>query len=311
MNPEHKIYIAGHRGLVGNALVKALHHQGYQNLITRTHEELELTNQEAVNQFFSREKPHYVFLAAARVGGILDNIKSPAEFIRDNLLIQTHIIDAAFRFKCSGLVFFASSSIYPLKATQPFKEDSLLTDRCEPTNEAYAIAKIAGIQMLKSYQQQYGFRGLCLIPPSLYGPHDKFGGETSHLMPALISKFADALHNRISEVSVWGTGQPLREFLHVDDLAQAAIYLMKQENLTGIINVGSGKEISIRELVALIQEVIGYQGSIHYDTSKPDGNPRKLMDISYVKQLGWSPGIALRQGILQTYLWYKANHLNQ
>lgn len=307
MEKNDKIYIAGHNGLVGSSILRALQKQGYKNLVTRTHKELDLLRQEDVELFFKSEKPDYVFLAAAKVGGIHANNTYPADFIRDNLLVQSNVIDAAYKNNVKKLLFLGSSCIYPKFAPQPMKEEYLLTGELEPTNEWYAIAKIAGIKMCQAYRRQYGFSAISLMPTNLYGPGDNFDLETSHVLPALIRKFYEAKVNKIPEVVVWGTGSPKREFLHVDDLADAALFLMKNYNDEEIINVGTGKDLSIKELAELVSEVAGYQGDIVFDTSKPDGTPQKLLDISKINNIGWSPKIFLREGIKKTYDWFIKN----
>ncbi len=304
MDKGARIYVAGHRGLVGSAILRRLQAEGYRNIITRTRQELDLTRQEAVERFFREERPEYVFLAAAKVGGILANATYPADFIRDNLLIQTHVIDAAYRFGVKKLLFLGSSCIYPKFAPQPMKEEYLLTGPLEPTNEAYAVAKIAGIKMCQAYRRQYGFRAISLMPTNLYGPGDNFDLETSHVIPALIRKFHEAKVQGKEEVVVWGTGNPRREFLHVDDLADAAVFLMHHYDDEAIINVGVGKDISIRELAQLIASIVGFEGRIVFDTSKPDGTPRKLLDVSRLFALGWRPRISLEEGLRQTYAWF-------
>jgi len=304
MTEESKIFVAGHRGLVGSAILRRLKAKGFVNLVTRTRNELDLRNQAAVNRFFEEERPQYVFLAAAKVGGILANSTYPADFIRDNLQIQTNVIDAAYRSGSKKLLFLGSSCIYPKHAPQPMKEEYLLTGPLEPTNEWYAIAKIAGIKMAQAYRRQYGFNAISLMPTNLYGPGDNFDLETSHVIPALIRKFHEAKERGESHVEVWGTGTPRREFLHVDDLADAAVFLMQNYDEEAFINVGVGQDISIRELAELIREVVGFMGEVHFDTSKPDGTPRKLLDVSKLKALGWRARIPLREGLRQTYRWY-------
>ncbi|RTH96483.1 GDP-fucose synthetase [Thermus scotoductus] len=307
MDKGAKIYVAGHRGLVGSAILRRLQAEGYQNLVLRTRKELDLTDQRAVYRFFDEERPEYVFLAAAKVGGILANATYPADFIRENLLIQTNVIDAAYRYGVKKLLFLGSSCIYPKYAPQPMKEEYLLTGPLEPTNEAYAVAKIAGIKMVQAYRRQYGFRGISLMPTNLYGPGDNFDLETSHVIPALIRKFHEAKVVGKGSVMVWGTGTPRREFLHVDDLADAALFLMRYYEGEDIINVGVGEDISIRELAELVAKVVGFQGEIVYDTSKPDGTPRKLLDVSRLFSMGWRPRIPLKEGIEQTYAWFRAH----
>ena len=304
MDERSKIYIAGHRGLVGSAIVRRLRAEGYTNLVTRTREELDLCDQAAVYRFFEEERPEYVFLAAAKVGGILANSQYPADFIRDNVLIQTNVIDAAYRYGVKKLLFLGSSCIYPKHAPQPMKEEYLLTGPLEPTNEPYAVAKIAGIKMVQAYRRQYGFNAISLMPTNLYGPGDNFDLETSHVIPALIRRFHEAKVKGQPQVVVWGTGSPRREFLHVDDLADAAVFLMKHYDEEAIINVGVGEDLTIRELAEIIREVVGYTGEIVFDPSKPDGTPRKLLDVSRLHALGWKAKIPLREGLEQTYRWY-------
>lgn len=307
MDKESKIYLAGHRGLVGSALKRKLESKGYTNLIFRTHKELDLTNQQAVNEFFEQEKPEYVFLAAAKVGGILANSTYPAEFIYENLMIESNIIHAAYKYGVKKLLFLGSSCIYPKLAPQPLKEEYLLTGPLEETNEAYAIAKIAGIRLCKHYNQQYGTNFISVMPTNLYGPNDNFDLETSHVMPALIRKFHEAKVNNEPEVVVWGTGKPLREFMHVDDMADACVYLMENYDYSEIgefVNIGVGEDVTISELVELIKEIVGFEGKIRYDISKPDGTPRKLMDVSKLNGLGWEAKISLEDGIRETYEWY-------
>ena len=304
MEKNSRIYVAGHRGLAGSAIVRRLQSEGFACLLLRTHAELDLSNQAQTEAFFASERPEYVFLAAARVGGILANDSRPGEFIRENLLIQTNVIDAAWRNGATKLAFLGSSCIYPKFAPQPISEESLLTGLLEPTNEAYAIAKIAGIKMAAAYRAQYGFDAISLMPTNLYGPGDNFDLASSHVLPALIRKFHEAKVAKAPTVTLWGSGTPLREFLHVDDLASAAIFLMRNYNSGNLINVGSGEEISIRDLAGLIQEIVEYSGEIICDSSKPDGTPRKLMDSSRLRALGWKPELALRDGISQTYTWY-------
>lgn len=304
MNKNEKIYVAGHKGLVGASILRALQREGFENLITRSHKELDLLRQEDVEKFFKSEEPDYVLLAAAKVGGINANNSYPADFIRDNLLIQTNVIDAAYRSNVKKFLFLGSSCIYPKLAPQPMKESYLLTNELEPTNQWYAIAKIAGIKMCQAYRRQYGFNTISLMPTNLYGPGDNFDLETSHALPALIRKFHEAKMNANSEVVVWGTGEPKREFLYVDDLADAALFLMENYDGEEIINVGTGKDISIAELSLLVREITGYQGKIVYDRTKPDGTPQKLLDISKIKKVGWTPKVSLRQGLEKTYDWF-------
>ena len=303
---DASVFVAGHRGLVGSAIVRRLQADGAQRLILRPRQELDLTDQAAVEAFFASDKPEYVFLAAAKVGGILANDSYPAEFLRDNLAIQTNVIHSAWRNGVRKLCFLGSSCIYPKLATQPLKEESLLTGPLEPTNEWYAIAKIAGIKMCQAYRRQYGFDAISLMPTNLYGPGDNFDLKTSHVLPALIRKFHEAKEQGASEVVIWGTGTPRREFLHVHDLAAAAVFLMENYSDEQFINVGSGEDLTIRELAEMVAQVVGYTGSIVTDTSKPDGTPRKLMDVSRLNKLGWSPRIPLREGIERTYAEFQA-----
>lgn len=304
MDPAAKIYVAGHRGLAGGAIVRALQAQGYRNLLLRTHAELDLISQAAVNAFFAKEKPDYVFLAAAKVGGIHANNIYPAEFIRDNLAIQTNVIHSAWESGAKKLAFLGSSCIYPKQAPQPMPEACLMTGPLETTNEWYAIAKIAGIKMCQAYRRQYGFDAISLMPTNLYGPGDNFHLENSHVMPALIRKFHEAKLRGDREVVMWGTGTPRREFLHVDDLGAAAVFLMQHYSGEDFVNVGVGDDVTIRELAEIIQHVVGYEGQIVHDLSKPDGTPRKLMDVSRLKQLGWTASIPLAKGVQDTYRWF-------
>lgn len=309
MDKKSKIYLAGHRGLVGSALKRKLESKGYSNLIFRTHRELDLTNQQAVNEFFEQEKPEYVFLAAAKVGGILANNTYPAEFIYENLMIEANIIHASYRYGVKKLLFLGSSCIYPKLAPQPLKEEYLLTGPLEETNEAYAIAKIAGIRLCKHYNQQYRTNFISVMPTNLYGPNDNFDLETSHVMPALVRKFHEAKVKNEPEVVIWGTGKPLREFLHVDDMADACVYLMENFDMDDIgefVNIGVGKDITIGELAELIKEIVVFEGEIRKDLSKPDGTPQKLLDITKLSSLGWKAKISLKDGIEQTYEWYQS-----
>jgi len=302
--PDSRIYIAGHRGMVGSAIVRRLEKEGFGHLILRTSNELDLRNQAAVDAFFAEEKPEHVFLAAARVGGIHANSTYPADFIRDNIQIQTNVIDAACQNKVGKLLFLGSSCIYPKMAPQPLKEEYLLTGPLEPTNEWYAIAKIAGIRMCQAYRQQYGFNAICAMPTNLYGPNDNFDLETSHVLPAMIRKFHEAKEQNDKKVTLWGTGSPRREFLHVDDLADACLFLMRDYEGEDIINVGVGEDVTIRELAELVQKTVGFEGDIIWDDTKPDGTPRKLMDISRLTGLGWQARISLSEGIADVYRWY-------
>lgn len=304
MEKAASIYVAGHRGLVGSALVRRLRSAGYTNLLTRTRAELDLTDRVAVDRFFASEKPAYVFLAAAKVGGILANSTYPADFLRENLAIQCNVIDAAYRHEVSKLLFLGSSCIYPKFAPQPITEDALLTGALEPTNEPYAVAKIAGIKMCQAYNAQYGANYISVMPTNLYGPGDNFDLQSSHVLPALIRKFHEAKVAGAPHVVVWGTGSPRREFLHVDDLADACLFLMERHSGSQIINAGVGEDISIAELAHLIRDVVGYGGELTFDTGKPDGTPRKLLDVSRLAGMGWRPRISLRAGIEQTYRWY-------
>lgn len=312
MLESKKIFVAGHQGLVGSAIVRKLKSEGYEQIITRKRAELDLTNQAQVSEFFASEKPAVVFLAAAKVGGILANSSYPADFIRENLQIQTNVIDAAHRFGTERLIFLGSSCIYPKFAPQPMKEEHLLTSSLEPTNEAYAIAKIAGLKMCQFYFQQYGFDAVCAMPTNLYGPNDNFDLATSHVLPALIRKFHEAQLKEEPSVQVWGSGNVKREFLYVDDLAEACVFLMKKSSSEisavapdRVVNVGVGKDISIRELAALIGEITEYQGNLVFDATKPDGTPQKLLDVSRINSLGWSAQTSLTEGIRKTYEWYK------
>jgi len=308
MNPTDKIYVAGHQGLVGSALVRKLRSCGFEALLLRERRELDLRNQAAVAAFFAVERPEYVFLAAAKVGGILANDTYPAEFIRDNLQIQTNVIDAAQSSGVQKLLLLGSSCIYPKHAPQPITEDSLLTAALEPTNEWYSVAKIAGLKMCQAYRRQYGFNAICAMPTNLYGPGDNFDLRNSHVLPALIRKFHEAAIADDSEVVLWGTGAPRREFLHVDDLADACLFLMRHYEDEAPINVGWGVDISIRELGQMMAEVIGFSGALRFDTSRPDGTPRKLLDVSRLRERGWSATISLQDGIKATYEWFKSSH---
>ncbi len=298
---KSKIYIAGHRGMVGSAIVRRLQKEGFENLALRTSKELDLRDQQAVGDFFVREKPNYVFLAAAKVGGILANNTYRAEFIYDNLMIQNNVIHQAWKNKVTKLMFLGSSCIYPKMAPQPLKEEYLLTGLLEPTNEPYAIAKIAGIKLCDAYRAEYGCNFISVMPTNLYGPNDNYDLHNSHVLPALIRKFHEAKINNEPQVTVWGTGTPLREFLHVDDLADACLFLMKDYNEAGFVNIGSGTDISIAGLADMVKEIVGYQGKIVYDSSKPDGTPRKLMDVTKLKKLGWQSTISLKEGIEKVY----------
>ncbi len=307
MQKNDKIYIAGHRGLVGSAIMQALQNRGYSNFVTRTHAELDLTNQQAVRDFYQQEKPDYVFLAAARVGGIVANDSYPAEFIYKNLMIESNLIHGAYENNVKKLLFLGSTCIYPKMAPQPLKEEYLLTGPLEPTNEWYAVAKIAGIKLCQAYRLQYGCNFISVMPTNLFGPNDNFDLNSSHVMPALMRKFHEAKLNNTPQVEVWGTGTPRREFCHVEDCADACIYLMNNYNEADIVNIGVGKDISIGELAEMVKQVVGYEGEIVFDRSKPDGTPRKLVDATKILGLGWQPGIALREGVTTTYQWYLEN----
>jgi GDP-L-fucose synthase len=304
MNTTDTIYVAGHRGLVGAALCRALAKNGYTNLVTAPRSELDLTDQRRVLDFFHKVRPAYVFVAAARVGGINANNSYPADFIRDNLQIQTNVIDGAYQSGAAKLLFLGSSCIYPKFAPQPMKEEHLLTGSLEPTNEWYAVAKIAGIKMCQAYRRQYGFDAISVMPTNLYGPGDSFDLENSHVLPALIRKFHEATRTGADSVEVWGSGAPRREFLYVDDLAAACLFLMKRYSAEEIINVGSGQEVSIAELAQLVAEVTGFTGAIRFNENMPDGTPRKLLDMSKLTGLGFTPRTSLREGITLTYDWY-------
>jgi len=301
---DAQVYVAGHKGLVGSAIVRQLTKQGSTNLLVASRRELDLRDQRAVNQFFAKHRPEYVFFAAAKVGGILANAKYPAEFLYDNLVVQTNVIDAACRNGTCKLQFLGSSCIYPKFAPQPIREESLLTGPLEPTNEAYAIAKIAGLKLAQAYRAQYGFSAISLMPTNLYGPGDNFEPERSHVLPALIRRFHEAKISGAPEVVLWGTGTPRREFLHVDDLAAAACFAMENYDDAEPINVGTGEDVTIAELGAIVARIVGYSGAIRFDPSKPDGSPRKLLDVSRLAALGWRARIGLEEGIVDTYAWY-------
>ncbi|MBY0537516.1 MAG: GDP-L-fucose synthase [Chitinophagaceae bacterium] len=299
------IYIAGHRGMVGSSIQRNLEQKGYTNIITRTSKELDLRDQSAVNAFFAKEKPEYVILAAAKVGGIIANNTYRAEFLYDNLMIEANIIHAAYVNGVKKLLFLGSSCIYPKMAPQPLKEEYLLTGLLEPTNEPYAIAKIAGIKMCDAYRAQYGCNFISAMPTNLYGPNDNYDPQNSHVLPALIRRFHEAKINNVPEVTIWGTGKPKREFLHADDLAEACYFLLQEYNEEGLVNIGVGEDLEIGELAHLVKDIVGYQGSINYDTSKPDGTPRKLMDVSKIHAMGWKAKIGLREGIEAVYAEYE------
>jgi len=302
--PTSRVFVAGHRGLVGSAITRRLLSLGYNNLLLRTRSELDLCDSQAVNAFFAAEKPEFVYLAAAKVGGILANSTYPADFIHDNLALQGNLIDSAYRHQAKKLLFLGSSCIYPKLAPQPLKEDYLLTGPLEPSNEWYAIAKIAGIKTCEAYRKQYGFNAVSLMPTNLYGPGDNFDLQTSHVLPALIRRFHEAKVQHQPQVTLWGTGTPKREFLHVDDLASAAVFLMQNYDDKQFINVGVGDDISIRDLATLVASIVGYQGTFTFDTSKPDGTPRKLLDVARLHSLGWRHSISLEDGIRSTYQWF-------
>ena len=301
MNIQDKIYIAGHRGMVGSSIIRLLQKKGYTNIVTRTSKELDLRNQQAVNDFFAAEKPDYVVLAAAKVGGIVANNTYRAEFIYDNLMMEANIIHAAYVNKVTKLLFLGSSCIYPKLAPQPLKEEYLLQGYLEHTNQPYAIAKIAGIELCDSYRFQYGCNFISAMPTNLYGPNDNYDLEKSHVLPALLRKFITAKRNGATSVELWGTGAPKREFLHVDDLAAACYFLLENYNEKGLVNIGCGEDVSILELAQLVKKTVAFKGEIVFDTSKPDGTPRKLMDISKIKSFGWQPSISLEDGIASVY----------
>lgn len=309
MNKDAKIYIAGHRGMVGSAILRKLKTEGYHNFVLRTSRELDLTEQAPVNAFFEIEKPEYVFLAAAKVGGILANNTYRAAFLYENLMIQNNVIHAAYQQCVSKLMFLGSSCIYPKLAPQPLKESYLLTGELEPTNEPYAIAKIAGIKMCDAYRAQYGCNFISVMPTNLYGPNDNYDLNNSHVLPAMIRKFYEAKIEGAPAVTIWGTGKPLREFLHVDDLADACYYLMQHYNGEGFANIGVGVDIAIKDLAILIKRIVGFEGEILHDYSKPDGTPRKLMDVSKLTALGWKASIGLEEGIRSVYENFKINYV--
>lgn len=301
MEKDATIYVAGHRGLVGSAIIRNLKAQGYHNLVYRTHAELDLTDYQKVGQFFEEQHIDYVFLGAAKVGGIMANSLYPAEFIRENLMIETNVIDWSYKTGVKKLLFLGSTCIYPKFAEQPIKESELLNGKLEPTNEAYAMAKITGIKMCESYNKQYGTNYISVMPTNLYGPNDNYDYKTSHVLPALVRKFYDAKINHEPYVVVWGTGRPKREFLHSDDLADACIFLMNHYDGAEIVNIGVGKELTIRELAEKIKKLIGYEGDIHFDSSKPDGTPRKIVDVTKLHNLGWVNNISLDEGLKMTF----------
>jgi len=308
MKKDDKIYVAGHRGMVGSAITRKLKKEGFTNLVQKTSKELDLRNQAAVHAFFEQERPDHVFLAAAKVGGIMANNTYRAEFLYDNLMIQNNIIDAAYRTRVKKLMFLGSSCIYPKMAPQPLKEDALLTGVLEHTNEPYAIAKIAGIKMVDAYRAQYGCNFISVMPTNLYGPNDNYDLNNSHVLPALIRKFHEAKKTGASSVTLWGTGKPRREFLHADDLADACFFLIQQYDEPGFINIGTGVDLEIGELALLIKKIVGYEGEIKNDLSKPDGTPRKLMDVTKLNNLGWKASISLEDGIRKVYEEFKRDN---
>ncbi|MBP1950567.1 GDP-L-fucose synthase [Virgibacillus litoralis] len=307
MNKNSRIYVAGHRGLVGSAILNKLQEKGYTNLVYKTSTELDLENSNQVKDFFENESIEYVVLAAAKVGGIVANNDYPADFIRDNIIIQTNVIDAAYKNNVEKLLFLGSTCIYPKLAKQPLKEEYLLTGELEPTNEPYAIAKIAGIKMCESYNRQYGTNFISAMPTNLYGPNDNFDLETSHVLPALIRKFHEAKVSGKDHVELWGSGAPKREFLHTNDLSEACVFLMENYSGNEIINIGIGEDIAIKDLAVKVKDIVGYNGQIIYDASKPDGTPRKLVDVTKINELGWYAKTSLDEGLDETYKWYQKN----
>jgi GDP-L-fucose synthase len=304
MEKNSKIYVAGHNGMVGSAIVRKLKQEGFANIITLRSADLDLRNQQAVNDFFSKEKPEYVFLAAAKVGGIVANNTYRAEFLYDNLLIETNVIHASWVNKVAKLLFLGSSCIYPKLAPQPLKEDYLLTGLLEPTNEPYAVAKITGIKLCEAYRDQYGCNFISAMPTNMYGPGDNYHLQNSHVIPALIHKFHDGKKNKAPFVEIWGTGSPLREFMYADDLADACVFLMKEYNDKLFVNIGTGEEVTIKDLALLVKEVVGFEGDIRFDTSKPDGTPRKLMDSTRLHNMGWKHTVSLKEGLKRTYPFF-------
>lgn len=307
MDRNSKIYVAGHQGLVGSAIVKKLKAEGYQNIIVRTHAELDLIDQTAVTKFFDEQKPEYVFLAAAKVGGIYANSNYPADFAYENLMIECNVLYNAYRFKAHKLLFLGSSCIYPKNCIQPIKEEYLLSSYLEPTNEAYALAKISGLKMCQYFNEQYGTNFISVMPTNLYGPNDNFGLENSHVLPALIRRIHEAKQNNLSTVEIWGTGKPLREFLYVDDLADACVFLMENYSGNDFFNIGTGTDITIRDLADKIKQVVGYEGNLVFNKDKPDGMYQKLLDVSKIANLGWRYKTSLDEGLKLTYSWYLAN----
>lgn len=307
MNPSDRIYVAGHRGLAGSAIVRALRKHGCTDIVVRTHEELDLTDARAVEAFFDTERPAYVFLAAARVGGILANAKEPVEYLTQNLSIQNNVITNAHRTGVKKLLFLGSSCVYPRLAPQPIKEEYLLSGPLEDTNRAYAVAKIAGIELCQAYRREYGDNFIAVMPTNLYGPNDRFDPERSHVLPAMILKFHRARSQKQPFVELWGTGEPRREFLHADDFAEACVFLMQKYDGADIVNIGTGEDITVRELAELVRSVVGFEGEVRWDASKPDGVPRKLLDVSRIHALGWRHSVGLKEGIRMTCEWYAQN----
>jgi GDP-L-fucose synthase len=307
MEKDAKIYVAGHRGLVGAAIVENLKKNNWNNIVLRTHQELDLTDKSRVDQFFETERPEYVFLAAAKVGGILANSTYPVDFIVDNLAIELNVISSAHAHGVQRLMFLGSSCIYPKLCAQPIKEEYLLSGYLESTNEQYAVAKIAGIMMCEAYNRQYNTKYVSVMPTNLYGPNDNFDLEKSHVLPALIRKMHEAKVSGVESVEIWGTGLPRREFLHVDDMADACVHIMNMEEVTAMVNIGVGQDVTIRELAELVSRVVGYTGNLSFDVEKPDGTPQKLLDISRLKSLGWEAKVTLENGIRNTYQWYLDN----
>lgn len=307
MEKDKKIFVAGHRGLAGSAIMRELAKRGYTNIVTRTHAELELLDTDAVHAFFQSEKPQYVFLAAARVGGIFANKTYPADFFRENILVQTNVLHEAHLSGVEKLLFLGSSCIYPKLAPQPIKEEYLMTGPLEETNSGYALAKIAGIEMCQAYRRQFGSNFIAVMPTNLYGPNDNFDLERAHVLPALLRRFHEAKVSNAPSVTVWGSGSPKREFLHADDLGSASVHLMETYNDPAIVNIGTGEDISIKEVAEMVKKTVGYGGEIVWDTSKPDGTPRKLLDVSKLHELGWHHTIALPDGLAQTYEWFTNN----
>jgi GDP-L-fucose synthase len=306
MDRDSRIFVAGHRGLAGSSIVRALQAAGYTDILSAGRETLDLREKRAVGEFFSKQRPEFVFLAAAKVGGILANSTYPAEFLYDNLAIQMNVIDSAWRNSVRKLLFLGSSCIYPKMAPQPLREEYLLTGELEPTNEWYAVAKIAGIKLCQAYRAQYGFNAISLMPTNLYGPGDNFHPQNSHVLPALLKRFSEAADADVPEIVIWGSGAPRREFLHVDDLADAALFLMKHYDAPELVNIGTGNDLTIRELAEMIGRLTGYRGKLVFDPSKPDGTPRKLLDVSKINGLGWKARIPFEQGIGDTLRWYRS-----